>query len=550
MTNKICLLLLIIILGSVFRLYRFADFPVQLNHDEITQLYDAISVAQTGKDIYGNFLPLIFESVHDFKPPFYTYTTALTYFLLGNKEYIIRIPGLLFSIGIIPLVFFFVNKIFRNPKIALLAAFVTAITPFEIFFARKSFENGAGIFFMLLGFSSLLQYLEDKKISRWLYLGIVAISVAMYTYFSHAVIIPLLVFLFGYIFREELITKSYRKLIFPVILGVFLVFPLFLIILLNPGSRYRSTTVFVTQDVLLGERLGDIQKAEVGATVFREKTVIDYIFNRYLEQFSPDYLFLNGLDLTNQGPIGSGPLLLIQIPFVFLGFVFLFRRIEARFRNFVLGWIAIGALPSALTFEPHSPHRIIMVFTMLNIISAAGMYWFLEILLRQRGVRGLIKTGVVCLLAIAFFLNIVYFLHMYFVNFPYEKSQNIHYPFKQAALFAWSKYNDFDQIVFDPLYGQSAPVVGTAAHYYFAYYGNYPPGLLQEEYRIGTKEREVLFDKFSIRKVEWPKDQGLKNTLIIASPWTLPINSINTEKILKTFYFYDGQPAFYAVKLE
>lgn len=139
-------------------------------------------------------------------------------------------------------------------------------------------------------------------------------------------------------------------------------------------------------------------------------------------------------------------------------------------------------------------------------------------------------------------------MHMYTVNYPYEKSQQMHYPFKQVAIFVWSERDHFDQIIIDPTYGQSAPVYGVATHYYLAYYGKYPPAKLQKDLKI--KEDGMTFDKFYIRKINWAKDHSLNNTLLIASSWNIPIDSIDKKQILKRFDFYDGQPAFYAVRLD
>src|SRR3989344_4875071 len=162
-SKRFLILLLVILIGAVFRFYKLSDFPVQLNHDEITQLYDAISIAQTGKDIYGNFLPFIFPSIGDFKPPFYTYITSFFFMIFGWRELTIRLPGALFGLFMIPAVYLFTLKLLRNNNIALLSAFFTSIAPFEIFFSRKSFENGAGIFLMLLGFFCLFSYMEKKR---------------------------------------------------------------------------------------------------------------------------------------------------------------------------------------------------------------------------------------------------------------------------------------------------------------------------------------------------------------------------------------------------
>jgi len=547
---QILILLCLVSLGAFLRIYRISDYPVHLNHDEISQLYDAISLSQTTKDIYNNFLPTIFVSTNDYKSPFYTYTTVLNYWIFGGAEYVIRITSVFFGILIIPAVYLFSLKLLRNRQIALFGALITAISPFELFFSRKSFENGAGIFFMLLGFLFLLTFLEQGEKKRWLYFGVMSLGVGMYTYFSHAMIIPPLLLIFIYIFRHHF-KKLSIKFYLPVILFfLLLITPLMLIIQTNQGSKNRSQAVFVTQDTNLSRQIEYSQSdSPLLSFLQKQKVVLDFSFDRYLNQFNPTYLFLDGLDLTNQGPIGSGPLLFVQLPLLFAGLLFLTRKQElSGQKKFILSWILIGLVPSGLTFEPHSPHRVIMVFTMLNIISAVGLYFIIQ-KFSQQSLPKLAKLGLPIIIALGFIINFIYFIHIYTINFPYEKSQYLHYPFEQIAKFAWSEYSNFDQIVFDPVLGESAPFIGTAVHYYLAYYGNYSPQIFQEEYRFGQKEREVLFGKFSIRKVEWLTDRDLKNTLLLVSPWSAPIKDIDKAKIMKVFYYYDGVPAFYAVKL-
>lgn len=549
LTKSYIILVLIILLGIFFRFYQLSNFPVQLNHDEVSQLYDAISIAQTGRDIYGNFMPTIFVSVNDFKSPFYTYITSLFYFIFGGGELTIRLPGAIFGILMIPAVYFFVLKLIKREKASLAAAFFTAVAPFEIFFSRKSFENGAGIFFMLIGFSYLLTYKGSKASPKLLFIAFLSLGIAMYTYFSHAIIIPLLLGIFILIFKKDFL-ENWRRILTPFILLLIILLPLLVIIVTNSGTRYRSQTVFVTQDINLGKIIDFSNKKNLlEAFVTRNKAIVDFSFNRYLEQFNISYIFGNGLDFTNQGPLGMGPLLIFQLPFLLLGIIYLIKLPGfGKEKIFIMAWALVGMVPSGLTFEPHSPHRSIMVFTMLNIISALGFYSFLKRVRAMQKFIFLKKAGIFILVLLLSF-NIVYFAHMYFVNLPFEKSQYIHYPFKQVAQFAWSQHGNYDQIVFDPLFGDSAPVIGTAAHYYMAYYGNYSPQAFQKEYRLGDKEREVLFDKFSIRKIDWREDQYLKNTLVIGSTWSLPIDSIDKNKIIKQFNFYNGQQAFYAVKL-
>ncbi|MBU1032151.1 glycosyltransferase family 39 protein [Patescibacteria group bacterium] len=546
--SKLLIFIIILLIGIFFRLWKLPQYPVHLSHDEVSQAYDAISIAQTGRDIYGNFLPTIFPSVNDFKSPFYTYATSLVYFIIGNHEWMIRVVGVFFGICIIPAVFWFTLKLTKQVNIALFASLFTAISPSEIFFSRKSFENGAGIFFLLVSLSCLLTYLEKQKQQRWLYSAVFLSALGMYTYFSHAVIIPLMLAIFILIFRKSF-TQGFKKYFPPFLLWILLLIPLIIIIMTNPGSRYRSQTVFIVQDSTLERQLNYAESENsLISQLLHFKTIGDFSFNRYLQQFDPVYLFGNGLDLTNQGPVNMGPLLLFQLPLLLIAAFYLIQR--AGFTNFsklLIFLVALGGLPSGLTFEPHSPHRIVIVFTLLNIITGIGAFSLWQ---KINNLKVIHKIILIFTLMVLLILNLVYFLHIYFVNYPYEKSQYIHYPFKQVARFAWSEYDNFEQIIFDPLFGELAPVIGTAAHYYLAYYGQYPSLKFQEEYHLGTKPREVIFDKFSIRQVYWPSDKNFKNTLIIVSPWSVPEADIEDKsKIIKRFNFYDGKLAFYAIKL-
>src|SRR3989338_1357142 len=123
--KELIILFLILLLGVFLRFYRILEFPVQLNHDEVAKLYDAISIAQTQKDVYGNFLPTIFVSINDYKPPFYTYITSLVYLFMGGGELTIKITAAVFGSLTILVVYSFTIGLFQNRKIGLLASFLT-----------------------------------------------------------------------------------------------------------------------------------------------------------------------------------------------------------------------------------------------------------------------------------------------------------------------------------------------------------------------------------------------------------------------------------------
>lgn len=544
--NYKILLILITLLGGFFRFYLLDKYPVQLNHDEISQLYDVASIVTTGKDIYGNFLPLAFPSTGEYKVGHYIYITVLPYLILGMREITIRIPDAFFGTLIIPAAFLFIKQLTKNWKLALVSSAVIAITPSEIFYSRKSFENVIGIFFIFLGLFYLLKELEGNRSKLGVYLTALFLALPMYIYTSHIIVVPLAAVVFAVLFWKKILTFKKRFLTMLIIWSIFLL-PLIYITLTNPGIRFRAATVSILQDMSLNSQLQSIDQNNAALSKLAKiKVIFEYSLIKYFKQFDPARIFGNGLDFTNQGMIGMGPLMLFQLPFFVLGIIYILRfSLVEKNGKFLLALFPLAMLPSGITFEEYSPHRSVWAFSIVSIISAFGIYWFLEFI--QKNLKASFKVGIICFLLLLLVINFIYFIHMYTVNFPFEKSQNMHYPYKNVALFAWSEYGKFDRIIVDPVYGQSAPVKAVAVHYYLAYFGGYPPSKIQKDLKID--KAGISFDKFSIREIDWGKDQFLKNTLIIASPWSLPKDILDKQKVIRRFDFYDGQPALYAIKL-
>lgn len=542
--SKIAIILSILLLAGFLRFWNLDNYPIQLNHDEVSQIYDAYSILQTGKDIYGNHLPLAFLSTGDYKVGHYIYLSLPFVYLFGIEESTIRIPSAFFGTMTIFATFLFVYQLVKLSgqkksawKIGIICALIVTILPSEIFYSRKSFENVLGCFFVILGFYFLLRFVE-KAAKEWLILGVLCSSSAMYLYTSHTLTVPMMVLLFLVIFRKHVIS-NWRIYLSAVIFWIIISLPLLWLMTQNQDIRFRARTVFITRDVMLGRQLEN--------SPTWTKTFFDYLINRYLKQFDIVYLFGNGLNLTNQGYMGVGPLLLIQFPLLLFGVFYLVRnKFERRIKLLLFGLILISFIPSAITFEVVSPHRSELGFIFLSIISGFGLYSFLQIIYQ---VKKLIQLRYI-FLSIVFGLilvNFIYFWHIYTVNYSYEKSQYLHYPFAEISRYIFMEFDNFDQIIIDPLYGQAAPVRAVAIHYYLGYYGKYSPLDFQKEYRRDNNGESL--NKISIRKVNWYADSNLKNTLVIASPWSLPKREEYQSKIIKTFYFYDHQVAYYVLKI-
>lgn len=546
MKYKFLILFLVISIGAFLRFFKLNEYPVQLNHDEISQIYDTASIVITGKDIYGNFMPLAFPSTGDYKVGHYIYISVLPYLIFGMNEITIRIAAAFFgTLGVLG-VFLFIKQLTKNWKLAVIAAISVAITPSEIFYSRKTFESVIAAGFTFFGLFMLCRLLEEEKRKVNFFLTPLFLALPMYLYTSYTMVIPLIIVAFYMMFRKTIQSK-FRKFLYMFMIWGILILPLIFIILTNPGIRFRASSVFLLQDSNLSRQLNfvDINNSFL-SYIYKFKFITEYGFAKYLKQFDPSLIFAKGLDLTNQGIVGLGPLLLFQLPFFFLGILKLLKsKLFENRGKFILLILAVAMIPSGMTFEEVSPHRSVLAFSFISIISGFGVFWFIQSL-QKLSFRPL-KLGFIVILGFTFVLNYIYALHIYTTNFPYEKSQQIHYPYKEVALYAWSNYDKFDRIIVDPKYGQTAPVRAVAVHYYLAYYGNYPPAKFQSDLKM--QETGIEFDKFSIREIDWRKDNELKNTLIIASPWSLPESVIKEKEILKTFTFYDKSIAFYAIGL-
>jgi 4-amino-4-deoxy-L-arabinose transferase-like glycosyltransferase len=144
------LLLCILAVGIFFRLYHFNQNPPSMNWDEVSIGFNAYSILKTGKDEFGNTMPLYFRSLDDYKMPVYVYMTAASIKVFGYNDFAVRLPALLFGILTIYLMYVLAMELTRKKDIALLAAFVTAITPWNIMFSRMASEANVAMSLTIL----------------------------------------------------------------------------------------------------------------------------------------------------------------------------------------------------------------------------------------------------------------------------------------------------------------------------------------------------------------------------------------------------------------
>ena len=88
-------LFIILALATALRFWNLGGNPPHLSPDEASLGYNAYSILKTGRDEYGELLPMVFKSFGDYKPGFYVYLTVPFVAVLGLNEWSVRLPSVI-----------------------------------------------------------------------------------------------------------------------------------------------------------------------------------------------------------------------------------------------------------------------------------------------------------------------------------------------------------------------------------------------------------------------------------------------------------------------
>ena len=384
---------LILTLFLFTRLYKITDIPSSVYWDEASIGYNAYSIAQTGKDEWGRFLPIHFRAFGEFKLPVYIYTVAIFVKIFGLNEFSVRFPAVLFSLGVVILTYLLSRKISGSISVGLFSSFFISISPWFFIFSRTGYEATAGLMFYLL---AVYFFLSIKKNSWYIFISTLSFVLSAYSYNSFRIIVPLTI---PVLVLLEL--KNFReistKIIYPLIVSLLAVFlsviPVYKLYVYDTGASRLQAVGGVNTSTFL---------------------------KNYISHFSPDFLLLGDKNLRSQQK-GFGQIYFPEFILLILGLLYISRK--QKFISLPLALLLLGPIPASLTRE--SPHalRAISMVPFMAIISALGLVSIKSYFSRKY----FVELGVVAILLL-FFLN-------YFVNFitvyPTQSSEAWHYGYKK-----------------------------------------------------------------------------------------------------------------------
>lgn len=515
------LLLGVLLLGVFFRFYSLGSIPAGLTNDEADIGYDAYSIMITGRDQWGEFLPVTsFAGFGDYRPALYTYLVVPFVKFFDLNSLAVRLPSAIFGVLSIFAIYALARRIFSE-KVGYAAAFLFAISPWSIGLSRVGIESNVAIFFILV---SLLLLTKFKESANYLLAGLFFLILTVYTYAAYTLFAFLALFVFAIFYRKDLL-KLKQKLIYLFIFVVVLLSP---ILARNLTAQTRFSQVGLTSNInSIG--LIDNLNAERGACLKAYPSIVCRVINNkpvlfahefarnYLSHFSPNFIYFTGTDtqysiLYKRGLGYAFGIILVAIG---ISSIIKSRRKEGYL---ILSMFLLAPLPDALTGDGNYSRSSIML-PFLIIIEGAG----LAILLKSIGSlkNGLLKQGALLFIGLVIIASIVSFYVAYTTYFKNNYSRFSEFGYEELMRNVF-----YDQKKYDEIY-ISRNFNDTKHYIYYLFYNKYDPHITQEKKRVKYRKTEDgWFDIYQIDNIHFvpsvsevlTKDMLSKNILFIAHP--------------------------------
>ncbi len=557
MLSKYSLLVILTFILAIFlRTYKLDRVPIELSGDEIDVGLQANSILRTGRDYYGNLLPVMFKSFAEYRLPIYIYSTVPFIAIFGLTELGVRLPSVFFGILSLAAFFLIVRDLFGR-RLGLISLILLTISPWHIQFSRWDNDNIGVLVFSLFGLYFLL---KSRTTPKLLPIAAAINALGIYSYAIAILFIPLL-----FLTAISVYWKSIKQ-IKPATIASACIIALILLIPFigqltrgSPSERFSKISLFRDQSLLHDLITRRSQSISPLTRFFRNKLTLygEEIIHNYLKSFSTDFLLFEGDPILRHSVGGMGELYLFEAITIVLGFGVIAKQLVTTSTvkppyYLLLGWLLIAPVASALTKDGgNHAGRLIVLLPPLAIISAMGIN---QLFTSKHKTPVKLAIIIVCLLGT---YNISKYLFRYYVEWPRESWRFWQSGFKESMLYLKKHDSETNRIYINNTYEPSLPR--------FLFWYNYDPGLFQKQFTSYEMKSDIvpgfkgfnIGDKYYFGIVEKiVKDQGFIELLkpgdiyvasardeIGTGDW---INSPTKDvRILKTVLNPSAQPIFY-----
>lgn len=562
MFNEKIVIVLIVLFGFFVRITALSEIPPSLNWDEVSHGYNAYSILTTGRDEWGQTFPIAnFRAYGDYPLALNLYLTIPSIAMFGLNEFGIRFPHALLGSLTVIASFFLVLGVTRQTKMSLLASLLVAIEPWYIFPSRFVLQSNLSVF---LTTASIALFLNRGKHKFFLPLSFLLLGLTLFSYHSTRIFSPLLLISTFVVYRREFLTwlakRDGTKIVSLLIIIIFFL-PL-PFILISTQARARAGWVFLIDqgavNRIIQQRQTSTLPSEIVRIVYnRPVYFIKEFSQRYLEYFSPNFLFLQGGTQYQFSIPGKGLLYWINLPFFYAGLLLLIKRAIKKEKDykFMFVWLALSPIPASITQDHFAVIRSTTMLPLPALLTTLGLIGVWDFAKARIENRAKVVGSVLAVLYTAFlFTNAKDYLLQLFTQYPYKYSWAWQYGYKQVVDYVKQNYARYDTVVVTKKYGEP--------HEFFLFHWPWDP----EKYRSDPNLIRFYqsnwywvdrFDKFYFvndweitragdRDKEFILESGGRvdcasdSCLLVASPGDVS----SGWKHLRTINFLDNKPAF------
>lgn len=515
------LLIIIIVLAAFFRLVALDKYPPGITADEIQQGYTGYSILKTGRDEWGDFLPINPRGFGDYKPAIYSYLTVPSIALFGFNITAIRLPSALAGILTVAVVYFLVIEVVRRKDVALLASFIMAISSWHIQYSRLGWESNVGVFLFSLG---LLFYFKALKNSRYFILSALIFGLTLYTYHTFKVFTVLFTLGLLILDKKRLLKFSRRDLILGLaVFGIFLSISVYSFLFLGAGRRASDAAIYNE------ENLGELRQRQVTDGLpnpwnrvvnNRPSYVITKFAENYFGYYSTTFLVSpNRSNSTLFNLPGEDLISLWQFLFIVIGLVVLLKT-KFDWAKYFWTWFFLAPIPAALTREYMYTQRVENFLPLFPILAALGIvysYMYFK--------KPLFKKIFIVVLSIWIVFTFISRVDDYLFRQFNQPLGGLKYGYKEIIDYTEKNKDKYNQIIFTKRNSEPQIFVAFYTQMDPSYYQSYSKDWKYFE-QEGFKFLDMInyrLGKYYFKNLEWWQGDGkLTKTLIITSPEDMP----------------------------
>lgn len=502
----------------IIRIILLDQIPPGLNRDEAAIGYNAYSLLKSGRDEFGRFLPLSFESFGDWKLPLYIYLSIPSIFLFGLNDWSVRLLSVIAGSLTVLITYYLSLKIFQNRQTAFLSSVILMITPWHFFLSRTASEANLAVFFVALAYVLFL-YLPKKNFL--IIPSFISLALALYTYHGSHIFIPLFILGLLIIYRAELKTVKYLKislLIFLLLSGIILGQTLL------KADKTKISGLFPTSDIsavynsVVLKRINYQDPNNFFTVAFHNKFLftVKSIIEGYIKGFSPEFLFIKGGNNWQHNIADFGNLHLWQAPFIIIGLFFLVRT-KNRHLLFLFYWLFISSIAPSLTKDAPHTSRMAALLPLPALLTGYGLYVFYSIF--KRSVSKAVYPAVMILMFLAICFNTSMYFDEYFYQFPINQAVNWGLGLKQMALKTGRHQEQFTEVLI------SKPEI--SPYIYYVFYNRVDPQYFHQNVvrYPATEDGFVHVAKLGnliFRKIDWSVDKNTPGRLLVDFAENIP----------------------------